>query len=180
MGKIGVISDTHGAPGGWEKALLLWKDVECILHAGDVLYHGPRNPLPQGHGPRELARLIDQSPVPVFISRGNCDTEVDQCMFRWPLLSPLVPLWWEGRFILLAHGDRFTETRELALSCGASLVITGHTHVGSVQREGSTLFLNPGSASLPKGRDPASVALVDSREIRILTLDGEVLHREPW
>jgi predicted phosphodiesterase len=62
----------------------------------------------------------------------------------------------------------------------ADLVITGHTHVGSLVREGRTWFLNPGGASLPRGRDPASVALIEESIIQIITLDGELLHYEIW
>ena len=47
-------------------------------------------------------------------------------------------------------------------------------------REGKTVFLNPGSASLPMGRDPASAALLDGEGIRVMTLQKELLHFEPW
>ncbi len=180
MGKLGIISDTHGDFRGWEEARKIWGDVEAILHAGDVLYHGPRNPLPEEYGPKVLAKALNECPVPLFFARGNCDAPVDQKMLRWPLLSPLVPLWWRGKFLLLSHGEDFSEVRELALRCGADLLITGHTHVASVQREEKTIFLNPGSASLPKGRDPASAVLLDEGEIVIFTLQGDILHREPW
>jgi predicted phosphodiesterase len=60
------------------------------------------------------------------------------------------------------------------------LAVSGHTHVGSVVREEGTIFLNPGSASLPKGRDPASCAIADGEGISILTLEGTLLHHEPW
>jgi hypothetical protein len=52
--------------------------------------------------------------------------------------------------------------------------------VASVVREGDTVFLNPGSLSLPKGKDPASFAVVSTGGLGIVTLDGEVLHREAW
>jgi len=76
--------------------------------------------------------------------------------------------------------DAFLAFRDLALRCGARLAVSGHTHVGSVVREEGTIFLNPGSASLPKGRDPASCAIADGEGISILTLEGTLLHREPW
>jgi len=178
--RLGIISDTHGDLRGWTEARKIWGEVDAVLHAGDVFYHGPRNPLPEEYGPKSLAKALNEFPMPLFIARGNCDAPVDQNMIRWPLLSSLVPLWWREKLIFLSHGENFSEVRELALRCGADLLITGHTHVASVQREERTIFLNPGSASLPKGRDPASVALLDLREIVIVTLGGDVLHREPW
>jgi hypothetical protein len=40
--------------------------------------------------------------------------------------------------------------------------------------------MNPGSTTIPKGKDPAGAAIVDEEEIRILTLEGEILHSEKW
>ena len=65
-------------------------------------------------------------------------------------------------------------------SARAALAISGHTHIATLVREEETIFLNPGSCSLPLGRDPASVAMVFAHEIRILTLSGDLLHLESW
>lgn len=55
--KIGVLSDTHGSFPAWRKALALFgPEVKTILHAGDVLYHGPRNSVPGGYTPTDLLR----------------------------------------------------------------------------------------------------------------------------
>lgn len=180
VGVIGVISDTHGSLPAWTRAWKCWGDPDLVIHGGDVLYHGPRNPLPEGYSPAELAEAMNQSPVPVLISKGNCDADVDGMVLQWPVGSSQVILWWEGRLILVEHGEDFSSFRDRALRCKASLAISGHTHVASIVREGKTIFLNPGSASLPKGKDPASVALLDREGITILTLDGAVLHREKW
>jgi len=41
--KIGIISDTHGCLETWEKVFTAYfQDSDLIIHAGDVLYHGPR------------------------------------------------------------------------------------------------------------------------------------------
>ena len=169
--RLGVIADTHGHADAWEKALKIWGDVEAILHAGDVLKSG----IDTG-----LADLINISSVPVLIAKGNSDFPKDQESLNWPILSPYVMIWWQGKLILLSHGSHFSQVRELALRSRANLVITGHTHVGSLVREGRTWFLNPGGASLPRGRDPASVALIEESIIQIITLDGELLHYEIW
>jgi len=68
----------------------------------------------------------------------------------------------------------------MALDSAVHLAISGHTHVASVVRERDTIFLNPGSTTIPKGKDPAGAATVDENEIKILTLEGEILHSEKW
>jgi putative phosphoesterase len=178
--RLGIISDTHGNLRAWQAALAVWGEVDMILHAGDVLYHGPKNPLPEGYGPRELAEAMNASPVPLLFAQGNCDAEEDARVLRWPLDTRTAVLWWRGMLVLMRHGENFSAFRDLALRCGARLAVSGHTHVGSVVREEGTIFLNPGSASLPKGRDPASCAIADGEGISILTLEGTLLHHEPW
>ena len=78
------------------------------------------------------------------------------------------------------HGTDLGEPGNLASTFNADLVLTGHTHVSSITCEGKTIFLNPGSASLPKGKNPASFALLDVDGIRILTLMGDIICFEPW
>lgn len=169
--KLGVISDTHGENEGWTQAVELWGKIDGVLHGGDVL----------SPGAEELADSIRTAPFPVIISRGNIDSAEDEVLLGRPLMAPYCTVWWNGRLILVGHGDRFPQLRETALSCGADVVVYGHTHISSIVREGSTIFLNPGSASLPKGRDPASAALFDEHGISIFILhNGGLLHREPW
>jgi len=180
MGRIGIISDTHGSVSAWEKAMDLWKEPQFIIHCGDVLYHGPQNPLPSGYDTVSLPQKINSSPVPVLIARGNCDSEADQQMIKWPMIAPYLNIWWEGKHIIVSHGTNFSRLRELISLFSPDLVITGHTHVASIVRENNVYFLNPGSASLPKGRDPASVAFLAGSEIVIQTLEGIVLHRQNW
>jgi hypothetical protein len=180
MARIGVISDTHGCASSWKKAMEIWKDVDFIIHCGDVLYHGPSNKIPENYDTLELPHLINSSKVPVLIAQGNCDSRADQDVLHWPIISPYVFAWWKKRIVLATHGVNFTRTREDVVKFKPDIVFTGHTHVASINNEKGTIYLNPGSASLPKGRDPASVALVEQDSLSIITLDGAVLHQQKW
>ena len=79
--KIGVISDTHGSLDNTKKALDILKDCDTIFHLGDVLYHGPRNALPEDYNPKDLA-VIFKSMDNVIYTRGNCDSDVDQMVIE--------------------------------------------------------------------------------------------------
>jgi putative phosphoesterase len=165
---LGVLSDSHGNVEAWDAACALFGAADGILHAGDVL----------AQADTELADRINDCRIPVVIARGNADGGAEKFL-RTPLL-PLVSLFWEGRTVLLAHGTDFPTFRTAALRARAALAISGHTHIATLVREEETIFLNPGSCSLPLGRDPASVAMVFAHEIRILTLSGDLLHLESW
>ena len=165
---LGVLADSHGNVDAWDAACALFGPADGILHAGDVL--APAD--------TELAERINDCSVPVVIARGNADGGAERFL-RTPLL-PLASLFWDGRTVLLSHGTDFPTFRNAALRAGAALAISGHTHVAALVREEGTIFLNPGSCSLPLGRDPASVAMIFGHEIRILTLSGDLLHLESW
>lgn len=177
--KIGVMSDTHGSLSAWRAAMKLFVGAELVLHAGDVLYHGPRNPLTRGYTPADLADAIKAYQGTLHIARGNCDADVDQMVLAREF-PPSVALEWRGRKIFMMHGDNFPLFRQLALNNKADLAISGHTHVASVIRENGTIFLNPGSTTLAKGKDPESAAIVTERDISIVMLDGGLLYSEKW
>ena len=176
---LGILSDTHGSLPAWESALSLFNKTDAVLHAGDVLYHGPRNTIPHGYTPSDLADAINSYKGTILIAKGNCDSEVDQMVLH-PLLAAYVSIWWNGRKIFMMHGDNFPLFRQMALNSNVDLAISGHTHIASIVREKGTIFLNPGSTTIPKGKDPASAALVDENTIKILTLEGRILHSEKW
>lgn len=103
--KIGVISDTHGCRDHWAKAYdKFFKDADLIIHSGDVLYHGPRNPMLGDYNPAELAEKINGCSQPVLICKGNCDSEVDQLVLNTPIQSPYVHAFADGRHIVATHG----------------------------------------------------------------------------
>lgn len=174
-----VCSDVHGSAGAWGRFESFVPGASFVVHCGDLFYHGPRNPLPDLYDPKGLSEALGRVQVPLFLIRGNCDASVDQLMAPVPLVDRLA-VFWEGISVIGAHGEDFTAFREEAIKGGFRLALSGHTHVASVVREGDTVFLNPGSLSLPKGKDPASFAVVSTGGLGIVTLDGEVLHREAW
>jgi hypothetical protein len=174
--KIGIISDTHGSALAWDEASKYFQGSQLVLHGGDVLYHGPRNPLPQGHGPMRLVELLNASPWPVVISQGNCDAQIDLELLSWPVNQPYALVKIEGLKILLSHGHLGeVQLERWAQKFGAQLVVSGHTHQYKLMERGGVVFLNPGSPSLPKG-GPPSIAVVEAGVAKIISLeDGSTL-----
>ncbi|KXG78708.1 Phosphodiesterase YfcE [Fervidicola ferrireducens] len=170
--RIGIISDTHGSSTAFRKALEILGQCDIILHAGDVLYHGPRNPLPEGYNPKELSEIINSVQTPMLISAGNCDAPIDQMLISVPLLSPYSMLCFDGKKLLLTHGHDMEEKalEELAMKWKVDIVVTGHTHVKDIKILPGLLHVNPGSCSLPKDGIP-SVALIDGKEVHLIDLN---------
>ena len=173
--KIGIISDTHGHEMAWADAYeKYFRDADMILHAGDVLYHGPRNPRKADYNPAGLVSRINSCPVPVVIAKGNCDSDVDASCLELPILAPYAYVVYEGLRIIVTHGDAVMtdEAKDaLARHLRADLFISGHIHTTILEKRGQTVFLNPGSAALSKREDGKNtIAVLEDGVIRILEL----------
>jgi hypothetical protein len=132
---LGVIADTHASPtrgqSTLEKVSSLFArfDVGLILHAGDV---GHESVL------RDLGRI-----APVVAVRGNADPGD-----LIELLPDQIVIQAGRRTILMLHGHRGKTARVAAKAAalpGIDLIVFGHSHRPSIEREGETLLFNPGS-----------------------------------
>ena len=176
--KVGIISDTHGCEMRWALAYEKYlKNTELIIHAGDVLYHGPRNPMLEDYNPAGLAQRINDCPVPVLIARGNCDSEVDAMVLNLPVQAPYGYAIVDGLRIVVTHGhlvDSEVEKDAMAVQLKADLFITGHIHVNVLEKRGQTIFLNPGSPALSKREDGRStIAMLANGKIEIIDIDTD-------
>lgn len=176
--KIGIISDTHGHEGAWQTAFdKQFHDADMILHAGDVLYHGPRNPMKADYNPAGLVEKINNCPVPVIIAKGNCDSSVDASCLELPIEAPYAYAVAEGLRIIVTHGDAVmtdAEKDKLAAHLKADLFISGHIHTTVLEKRGNTVFLNPGSAALSKREDKRNTfAVLDKKTISIYDIDTD-------
>ncbi|MCM8763932.1 MAG: phosphodiesterase [Candidatus Omnitrophica bacterium] len=174
-----VISDTHGSVGGWEKVKkYLSGDIDCLFHAGDVYYFGPRNSIPEGHSPGLLSSALNSLNIPLICSKGNCDSDVDQLVSMFPLCSPFAFAFIYGKTILVTHGHHYTQEQllNLATQWKADIVVTGHTHIARLEKIGNVVFLNPGSCALPKNFP--GIGVVDDSSVELLDLrDGSRVER---
>lgn len=168
--KIGVISDTHGSLFWTKKAIEYLKDCEYIVHCGDVLYHGPRNDLPEDYNPKELAVFLSEQDN-IFYVKGNCDSDVDEMVTGKNLQEKSRYLEFGKNIIYAIHGYEETEEKRLltAADLGANIVITGHTHVKQLERKGNIILLNPGSTTIPKD-NVNSIAVIDNENIKLINL----------
>ena len=84
-----IASDIHGSAYYCRKLLEAYTEerADRLLLLGDILYHGPRNDLPRDYAPKEVIALLNERKNDIYCVRGNCDTEVDQMVLEFPVLS---------------------------------------------------------------------------------------------
>lgn len=154
--KIGIISDTHGSLYGWEKSWEILKESDFIFHCGDLFNHGPGNPVPEKYSPKELLNIFNNLNIPLLISKGNCDSEVDQTFLNLPMASPFLFTQIENFRFLISHGHLFKrdEWIEIGKKWKINFLISGHTHIPLIEKKEGIILINPGSPSLPKEKIP--------------------------
>lgn len=163
--RILIISDTHGSLPEVQTVIEREskdKAIDLVLHAGDVLYHGLRNPLPGGYTPADLASYLSRLPDIRYV-RGNCDSDVDQMVLEAKEMPRTALIQIGNLKIHMNHGDRMHEDERVqaAESEGADLTISGHTHVSVLKRSANQIVLNPGSTALPKDGTKSYALLAD-------------------
>lgn len=173
--KLMFVSDIHGSGLWCERMLAVYEREKpeklCLL--GDILYHGPRNDLPEGHAPKEVIKLLNPLKNKVVCVRGNCDTEVDQMVLDFPVLADYALLYADGTEMFLTHGHRYGPQSLPPLSEGA-VMINGHTHIPKAELVGGVHCLNCGSAAIPKEGSPHSCIIYEDMRFKWLDICGGV------
>jgi len=151
--------------------------ADRLILLGDLLYHGPRNPLPDGYNPKAMAELLNAQTLKPIAVRGNCDSEVDQMMLHFPITADytLLPLR-NNHLAFITHGHLYNIHNMPQISKG-DLLIHGHTHINTVEDHDGITYINPGSSSLPFQNQPKSYMTLDWEQnlFTIKTFDGAVI-----
>ncbi|MBO7438230.1 MAG: phosphodiesterase [Bacteroidales bacterium] len=184
--KYFIVSDIHGSASDCEKALSQYGRLGCdmIICLGDILYHGPRNPIPEGYDSNALCALLNPLADRIVACRGNCDCEVCEMVLDFPLMSDYNIIVDGTTKIFATHGHRYSPTLPDGSQTvkgsvpppkfGYDIFLYGHTHLPVLQRDAlGRIICNPGSTTLPKGGNPKSFAVYEDGHITIYGLDGE-------
>ncbi len=172
-----IASDLHGSAEYVSKLMGAWtgEGADGLILLGDLLYHGPRNALPEDYDTQRVIGMLNPLACKITAVRGNCDAEVDQMVLEFPIMADSISLFVDGRRFFLTHGHRYgPHEPPLDLEPG-DVMLSGHTHVpASFCSPAGVWFLNPGSVSIPKGGSPHSYMTYEKGLFLWKTLGGEV------
>lgn len=170
-----IVSDIHGSLPALENVLRIYEaqhcDMLCIL--GDILNYGPRNGLPDGLNPKAIAERLNALADRVIAIRGNCDSEVDQMLLDFPIMSDYALLVDEGKRLFLTHGHVYNENN---LPKGRhDFFFYGHTHLWKLEKQADTVVCNTGSITFPKGGNVPTFAIYENGHVTVYQTDGTPL-----
>ena len=165
--KLLIASDIHGSSYWCGKLLerIADENPDMIVLLGDILYHGPRNDLPKEYAPKAVIEMLNPLAERLVCVRGNCDSEVDQMVLDFSVLTESTVIV-DGTTVLAAvHGHHIAEAKRTPTVGNA--VLYGHTHVPGVfdapecDKSGRK-YINPGSVSIPKEDSPNSYMIYET------------------
>lgn len=174
--KIFFISDIHGSLSNLKEALNCFEKEQAdkLVILGDVMYHGPRNPLPDEYKPAEVADLLNKYKKQIVAVRGNCDSEVDQMLIEYPMMETYAIIQLEERALFLSHGHIYNPDELPPLNNG-DIFAFGHVHLPIAEKRGDVYIFNPGSIALPKQDNPRSYGIFADNTLCVKTFDGEIV-----
>lgn len=172
-----IVSDIHGSLPRLEKVLSFYEAnrYDMLVILGDILNYGPRNGIPEGIDAIGIADRLNSMADKIVAVRGNCDSEVDQMLLKFPCLADYCILVAGDRRIFLTHGHKYNEDNMPTL--GIDAFFYGHTHLWKLEKNADgVLICNTGSITFPKGgRIPTFATIEPDATVKIRDLDGTVL-----
>lgn len=173
-----IASDIHGSARCCRELLEAFdrEGADRLLLLGDLLYHGPRNDLPDEYKPKEVIAMLNDRRERILCVRGNCEAEVDQMVLTFPVMADYCLLENGGRTVFATHGHVYN-LKNLPPLLPGDILLHGHTHVPAWTPFGeNNLYLNPGSVSIPKENSPRGYMILEDRHFTWKTLAGEAWH----
>ncbi len=176
--KLVIASDVHGSEKYCKELVdrFFEESADRLVLLGDILYHGPRNPLPDGYDPKGVCALLNPLKERIVCVNGNCDGEVDQMVLDFPLIKGFTAIFDDTHALYLTHGHIFSKDSPLPVPQG-SVVLYGHTHVPDFSLCDGVYYVNPGSISLPKNDSERGYIVYENGVFTRKTLNGKVLER---
>lgn len=173
--KVLVFSDVHGRVSSAKKLEQIVKngDFDLLIGLGDFLYNGPRNGVPSDYEPMEVAKILLSFNLPHRYIKGNCDSRVDDMVLLETLLD-YAEEDIDGHHYELYHGDPYSQ--DFLKKEKGNILLSGHTHIPLLKKEGDLVYLNPGSTSFPKGGYAPTYMTIEDNEAHLRLLeDGTII-----
>lgn len=171
--KLMIASDLHGSAFYTRKLMDAYRTEgpEKLLLLGDLLYHGPRNALPEEYDCMAAAAMLNSVKDRILAVRGNCDCEVDQMVLGFPMMADYALLEWEGVTLYATHGHLWNEEHTPPMAPG-TVLLNGHFHLPAARSHGDWHYINPGSTSIPKDGSVGSYLVLEGRTFTWKDMDG--------
>jgi len=171
-----VVSDIHGSLPRLQTVLDFFdaEKYDMLVLLGDLANYGPRNGVCEGLDAMGVLEALNARADKIVAVRGNCDSEVDQMLLKFPCMADYLMLVVGGKRIFLTHGHKYNPDSRSPL--GIDVFFFGHTHLWQLEQCDGVVVCNTGSITFPKGGNaPTFATIEDDGRVCVRSLDGAVL-----
>jgi len=168
--KFMCISDIHGNIECLNKAIerYIEENAEKLIILGDFSgYYFSSSDF-------EVAEILNNMAGSIIAVKGNCDSSQHNELFKFTL-GYLKTIDINGIKVTLTHGHIYNRNN-LPEDCG-KIFLSGHTHIGTIERIGQRVIANPGSISKPRDGTKRSYIIIDEEKIELKALNGELIKK---
>ena len=168
-----VASDIHGSLKYAQRLLDIYQEekASALILLGDLYYHGPRNPLPDGYNPMEVSKLFNSFTDSLYVVRGNCDAEVDEMISTFKFCDH-IELNINDKKYYFTHGHHENIDN---IPNGVDILVYGHFHTGFIKEKDGVICINSGSTTLPKNNTKNSYLIIDNQDIYLKDLERNII-----
>ena len=165
------ISDIHGNINCLKQAIERFhqENADKLIILGDFSGYGFLS-----SSDFEVAELLNNMSGSIIAVKGNCDTGRANELFNFalPYTRDLLV---NNVTVTITHGHIYNRNN-LPENCG-KIFLSGHTHVGSLEKINEKIIANPGSISKPRGGSKKSYLIIDDKSVILKDLQGEFLRQ---
>ena len=129
-----IVSDIHGSYESSNIIVDKFNKHNCdkILILGDILYHGPRNDLPDNYNPKKVIATLNPISDKIIAVRGNCEAEVDQMVLPFSCMADSNLLIADDKRVFITHGHVWSYDKHPE---NLDVFMQGHTHIPILKKE---------------------------------------------
>jgi len=166
--KVMCISDVHGNIECLNKTIERYREenADKLIILGDFSgYYFSSSDF-------EVAEILNNMAGSIIAVKGNCDSSEADNLFKFGL-GYLKTIDVNGLKVTLTHGHMYNRNN-LPENCG-DIFLSGHTHIGNIEKTNGKIIANPGSISKPRGGTKKSYITIDEEKIELKSLEGETI-----
>ena len=168
-----ILTDIHGSSKYLDLVLNKVNDFDWLIILGDILYHGPRNDLPNEYNPKKVIEILNNLKEKIIAVRGNCDAEVDLMVLDF-LIEQNKWIYIENNKFFLTHGHVYNKSNMIENN-EKYWMLYGHYHINEVVKTPSANFINLGSLTIPKDNHHSYAIIENSIYKSYDLLNDEIL-----
>ena len=166
-----VVSDIHGSSESCNIFIDKFNQFKAdkIIILGDILYHGPRNDLPDFYNPKKVISMLNPLADKIIAVKGNCDAEVDQMVLDFKIHENYVL-----DNILLTHGHHINCLNPIN-DISIKHVFHGHSHIIKKDVINNVAYVNIGSITIPKENTARCYGILENDVFSIYDLKDNLI-----